>query len=266
MFIEQCVHYYSEYQKKLMEIEIEEKNKVINLKDDKIDTLIKKIDNQTELINKQGNMISTQNGMINNQSSKIDLLIDYGENSKNKLNRVYRKLDRANTLLETMNEGLTDFNIRAENMQYFVVYRSHENALKLLFNFGGLPHIRKIKLERNRNGDILEIDETHTPGGLSLRKRCINHFIEINNNLRSELIDELIENDITDDEYDEQIRIYDQNKAIMFNSTSFIINQRYVNRVPIRTILDIIIRTHNARFNRRAELDAQDDGEVIEEN
>lgn len=206
-------------------------------------------------------MLEKQNVMLEKQSSKFDVLIDYGEKSKDEIKKLNQTVKRSNTLLEYMNEGLDDVNLRAENMQYFIVYQDVNNELKLLFNFGGQKHIRAKQRVHNIERNICLVSETYTPGGVSLRKRCINQFQEVNSSIREELIENLREEGEDDDDIEREIKLYDNLPAIIADSTKFEVNARYSEYVNIHDIIGIIMRTHNARFNRRAELIAEQEEE-----
>ena len=99
LLLEECIKYFNDYQNKLKEKyiiiyknRIDEQEKLLNVKDDKIDNLEKKID-----------MIIEKNNKLLEDNNK---LLKYAEKSNNKLDEIYEELELTNEKLDTSDKTL----------------------------------------------------------------------------------------------------------------------------------------------------------------
>lgn len=244
LLLEECVNYYNMYQSEL-------KDKLLSSKDEKIDKMREEIH---ELLN-YGKDASEKLTLTSEKLTEIkteltgtkDELIE----TKIELKNTNKKLDKSIDIITSISD---DINLKTPCMQYFTIFRDGVNDLKLYFNFGSLVYIEKIKKEKLSFGHNMVIDQTYTPGGLSLRKRCYMVFDEINEEIKEDMLEEMRGENKSTGDINKALKIYKSNPAIIKNLTSFEINTRYSDNINIRRILNIILETHQERFNRYEEL------------
>ena len=106
LLLEECIKYFNDYQNKLKEKyiiiyknRIDEQEKLLIVKDDKINNLEKKIDMIIENNNKL---------LEDNKNTKLinDKLLKYAEKSNNKLDEIYEELELTNEKLDTSDKTL----------------------------------------------------------------------------------------------------------------------------------------------------------------
>lgn len=258
LLLEECVNYYNMYQSELKDKLLREQNKLISSKDEKIDKMSVEINEMRgeihELLN-YGKDASEKLTLTSEKLTEIkteltgtkDELIE----TKIELKNTNKKLDKSIDIITSISD---DINLKTPCMQYFTIFRDGVNDLKLYFNFGSLVYIEKIKKEKLSFGHNMVIDQTYTPGGLSLRKRCYMVFDEINEEIKEDMLEEMRGENKSTGDINKALKIYKSNPAIIKNLTSFEINTRYSDNINIRRILNIILETHQERFNRYEEL------------
>ena len=226
MLLEKIFYYYKDYQTKYQE-------KLLSIKDDKIDELMKKVDKQSEDIN---NLINnTEHIKVQNDNLKEDNK-DLKEDINNLSDKVEEVRDTFKEQTENINPPIENKN--KEHMFVLLQYKDRLNEFKIIR--GQNKYLDKqITSETN-----IVIDKRYNPNPIDLfttiKKKIYDIKFEIKekiiNDRRSKLISVEEKKDLLNDLYN--------NPPITINYNTMIINP---SKMSIRKLIDLILECDDIR-------------------
>lgn len=175
IFIEQCVYYFKDYEKQLMEIELNKNKKMIS----RLETMVKKLENnlgdklnkQTEIIEevksinvKQSEQINKQSEQINKQSKKINKQTSKINKQTEKISKQIEIIEEVKTINIKQVEKIEELNNNIVDLKQTVInaitpIRKIYSSMQLTRdNIGMCKSLKVIRMPKRNieTGEIIE--------------------------------------------------------------------------------------------------------------
>lgn len=170
----------SESNKKIAMLE-----KLAEVKDTKIDELMKKIDDQNSMILEQKSMILKQNSMITGQSLRMDKLLDYAEethetlvDTQDTLNETKKEVQNVSSKLGKVRNEAVVPHVELRRHEVCCVYQNPDEPKKfkvIRCQKCNLPRSIQISIKKGYTKEIFRVEN---PNAINLWSRARNDFPE----------------------------------------------------------------------------------------
>lgn len=240
IFLEECISYYNTYETEL-------KNKLLSMKDEKIDNLEKQIN---EMIGISKNLITSNNQM----EKKIDVLVTVNSDLVVNNNILEDEIIETRNIFEegvkeiqtTITEHLRTNNIDPDNIELhhqFTLLQHPDNKNEFKFIRGQLRHVNN-KIVGEYSGYTNIINQSYNSNPIDLFNRLKEFIKNMHKYDRNQIKERYRNREINRDEKDRLLYEYNNNLPINCHYNT-IIN----NTIPLEMLIQIINQLDNKKYN-----------------